>query len=161
MARSRCGASRSWQDAAPLHGAADGWRKLSIWGMGIAEADFTATVIRIRHNLDGRTKLQKLDREAGRRRTAGLQGHRVQVGATAHILQGGDNRPSTGLHSEFADFNNDGLLDLFIAKGNVEQMPDFAAFDPNNLLIGQWNGKFVEAGEGRRHSAEPKRSLAR
>jgi len=26
-------------------------------------------------------------------------------------------------------------------------MPDFAAFDPNNLLLGQWNGKFVEAGE--------------
>jgi hypothetical protein len=26
-------------------------------------------------------------------------------------------------------------------------MPDFAAFDPNNLLLGQWNGTFAEAGE--------------
>jgi hypothetical protein len=26
-------------------------------------------------------------------------------------------------------------------------MPDFASFDPNNLLLGQWNGKFAEAGE--------------
>ena len=26
-------------------------------------------------------------------------------------------------------------------------MPDFAAYDPDNLLIGQWNGKFVEAGD--------------
>ena len=26
-------------------------------------------------------------------------------------------------------------------------MPDFASFDPNNLLLGQWNGKFAEAGD--------------
>ena len=25
-------------------------------------------------------------------------------------------------------------------------MPEFAAFDPSNLLLGQWNGKFAEAG---------------
>ena len=35
----------------------------------------------------------------------------------------------------------------FIAKGNVEAMPDFAAFDPDNLLIQQWNGRFVEQGD--------------
>ena len=40
-----------------------------------------------------------------------------------------------------------GLLDLFIAKGNVEQMPDFAANDPDNLLIGQWDGGFAEGGD--------------
>ena len=26
-------------------------------------------------------------------------------------------------------------------------MPDFAAFDPNNLLLGQWSGKFAESGD--------------
>jgi hypothetical protein len=38
-------------------------------------------------------------------------------------------------------------LDLFIAKGNVAKMPDFAAADPNNLLLGQEDGTFVEAGD--------------
>ena len=70
------------------------------------------------------------------------------LGVTAHRpYSGEDLKPSTGWHSEFQDVNNDGLWDLFIAKGNVEAMPDFAAFDPDNLLIGQWNGKFVEAGD--------------
>ena len=40
-----------------------------------------------------------------------------------------------------------GLLDIFVSKGNLEQMPDFAAYDPSNLLLGQWNGKFAEAGD--------------
>jgi enediyne biosynthesis protein E4 len=43
--------------------------------------------------------------------------------------------------------NNDGVLDLFVAKGNVAKMPDFAAKDPNNLLLGQPDGTFVEAGD--------------
>ena len=28
--------------------------------------------------------------------------------------------PSTAWHAEFADVNNDGFIDLFVAKGNVE-----------------------------------------
>jgi hypothetical protein len=55
--------------------------------------------------------------------------------------------PSTGWHTEFQDFNNDGLLDLFIAKGNVDSMEDFAAYDPNNLLLQTIDGKFVESGD--------------
>src|SRR6185295_6684020 len=47
---------------------------------------------------------------------------------------GGDVRPSTAWHAQFEDVNNDGLLDLFVAKGNVSKMPDFAQNDPNNLL---------------------------
>jgi enediyne biosynthesis protein E4 len=43
--------------------------------------------------------------------------------------------------------NNDGLADLFIAKGNVDRMPDFAGKDPNNLLIQGADGKFVEAAQ--------------
>jgi hypothetical protein len=37
-------------------------------------------------------------------------------------------------------------MDLFVAKGNVEAQPDFAARDPNNLLVGQADGTFVEGG---------------
>ena len=36
---------------------------------------------------------------------------------------------------------------MFIAKGNVEQMPDFAEYDPDNLLLGGLDGQFVEVGE--------------
>jgi enediyne biosynthesis protein E4 len=43
--------------------------------------------------------------------------------------------------------NNDGRLDLFVAKGNVAKMPDFAALDPNNLFLGKADGTFVEAGD--------------
>jgi hypothetical protein len=43
--------------------------------------------------------------------------------------------------------NNDGLVDLFIAKGNVAKMPDFAMKDPNNLLLQGADGTFQESGE--------------
>src|SRR5690606_32715113 len=39
---------------------------------------------------------------------------------------------------------NDGRMDLFIAKGNVDQMPSNAIHDPNNLLIQQPDGRFTE-----------------
>ncbi|MBV8662968.1 MAG: CRTAC1 family protein, partial [Hyphomicrobiales bacterium] len=133
-----------------LYGRTDGWRHLSIFGMGIAEGDIDGSGFpQYALTSMGDTKLQKLDPdEAGRGDYPVYRDIAGELGATAHIpYAGGDKRPSTGWHSEFADFNNAGLLDLFIAKGNVAQMPDFAAFDPNNLLLGQWNGKFVEAGD--------------
>ena len=40
---------------------------------------------------------------------------------------GGDPLPSTAWHPEFQDVNNDGLVDLFVSKGNVEAQQDFAA----------------------------------
>jgi len=135
-----------------LFGPADGWRKFSIFGMGIAAADLDGDGYPVYALTSmGDTMLQKLDDDArGDPASAAPVYHDIafERGATAHRpYTGGDLKPSTGWHSEFADFNNDGLLDLFIAKGNVEQMPDFAAFDPNNLLLGQWNGKFAEAGD--------------
>ncbi|MEQ9571974.1 MAG: FG-GAP-like repeat-containing protein, partial [Nitratireductor sp.] len=94
----------------------------------------------------GDTKLQKLSEEADEDEPAYVD-IAFEKGATAHRPYASDDlKPSTGWHSEFADLNNDGLLDLFIAKGNVERMPDFAAVDPDNLLLGQWDGTFVEAG---------------
>jgi hypothetical protein len=95
----------------------------------------------------GDTRLQVLDKDFDSDRPI-YRDIAYDKGATAHRPYTGDDlKPSTGWHSEFADFNNDGLLDLFIAKGNVEQMPDFAAFDPDNLLLGQWSGRFAEAGD--------------
>jgi hypothetical protein len=59
---------------------------------------------------------------------------------------GGDTRPSTAWHTQFEDVNNDGLVDLLVVKGNVAEMPDFAAVDPNNLLLQKDDGTFLEAG---------------
>jgi hypothetical protein len=55
--------------------------------------------------------------------------------------------PSTAWHPEFADVNNDGWIDLFVSKGNVEAQADYAAQDPSNLLIGQPDGTFIEGAE--------------
>ncbi len=69
-------------------------------------------------------------------------------GVTAHRpFIGEDLKPSTAWHTQFEDFNNDARADLFIAKGNVAKMPDFAARDPNNLLLQGFDGKFVEAAD--------------
>ncbi|MBI1418897.1 MAG: hypothetical protein GC146_16925, partial [Limimaricola sp.] len=46
--------------------------------------------------------------------------------------------------AQFGDIDNDGRADLFIAKGNVDQMPSNAIHDPNNLLMQQADGSFVE-----------------
>src|SRR5438874_13672791 len=65
----------------------------------------------------------------------------------AQPFTGGDARPSTAWHAEFADVNNDGLADLFIAKGNVTTDPDYAQRDPSDLLLGQADGTFREAAD--------------
>ena len=127
---------------------ADGWPHVVIWGMGIAEGDLDSDgTPEYALTSMGDTKLQKLDDEAD----AGSPVYRDiawERGATAHRPYAGkDLRPSTGWHDEFADFNNDSLLDLFIAKGNVEAMGDFAQADPDNMLLGQWDGRFAEAGD--------------
>ena len=52
-------------------------------------------------------------------------------GVTAHRpFAGGDVLPSTAWHAEFADVNNDGFPDLFVAKGNVEAEEGYATRDP-------------------------------
>ena len=137
-----------------LYSRADGWRHLSIYGMGIAEGDLDGSGYpQYFLTSMGDEKLQKLDPDEGGRGEAPVYRDIAgEVGVTAHIpYAGGDKRPSTAWHAEFADFNNDGLSDIFVSKGNLEQMPDFAAYDPSNLLLGQWNGKFAE---GRRRSGD-------
>jgi hypothetical protein len=69
-------------------------------------------------------------------------------GITAHRpYVGGDIHPSTAWHAQFADVNNDGRADLFIVKGNVSSMPEFAILDPNDLLLQEPDGHFTEVGQ--------------
>ncbi len=128
--------------------ATEGWRALKIWGMGIAQADLNSDGYpEYAITSMGDTMLQTLDEEAEEERPV-YRDMAFEKGTTAHRpYTGGDERPSTGWHSQFADFNNDTNLDLFIAKGNVEVMPDFASFDPDNLLLGGFDGKFHEEGD--------------
>ncbi|MCP3056107.1 FG-GAP-like repeat-containing protein [Aurantimonas marianensis] len=125
---------------------ADGWQHLTIWGMGIAEGDIDGDgTPEYALTSMGDTKLQFLDREFEDAPT--YRDEAYQRGATVHRPYKDDaGKPSTGWHAGFADFNNDTALDLFIAKGNVEAMPDFAAYDPDNLLMGGFDGRFTERG---------------
>lgn len=127
---------------------AQGWKPLRIWGMGIAEADLDQDG-HPEYALSsmGDTMLQTLDPEAeGERPT--YRDVAFEKKMTAHRpYTGTDLKPSTGWHTQFGDLNNDTHLDLFIAKGNVEAMPDFAAYDPDNLLMGTPDGKFHEQGD--------------
>jgi enediyne biosynthesis protein E4 len=144
------GQEQLWQlapGAAPkLYTAEQGWKPLQIWGMGIAS-----------HDLDGDgypevfltsmsdNKLQQLESGAAQPSYRDIAFKR---GATAHRPYiGGDVHPSTAWHAQFADVNHDGLADLFIVKGNISAMPDFAAQDPNNLLLQRADGTFAEAGQ--------------
>lgn len=141
------GTEQLWhmEDLPRLYGPEEGWKPLKIWGMGIASADVTG---------DGYPDYfltsmadQKLQTLAGDPSKATFKDVAFARGATAHRpYTGGDLRPSTGWHAEFQDVNDDGILDLFVAKGNVSEMPDFAQKDPNNLLLGSAEG-FVEAGD--------------
>ena len=129
------------------HTVADGWRDLVIWGMGIAQADLDGDG-RPEYALTsmGDTMLQSLDANAGTDQPV-YRDIAFESGTTAHRPYLGDNsKPSTGWHAQFADVNNDAVLDLFITKGNVERMPKFAEFDPDNLLLGLANGRFSEQG---------------
>jgi hypothetical protein len=125
---------------------AEGWRRMQIWGMGIASADLTDDGYpEVYLTSQGDNKLQTL---ADGPAQPTYEDIALERGATAHRpYAGGDVLPSTAWHAEFADVNNDGYLDLFVAKGNVEAQPEFATRDPSNLLIGQADGTFVEGAE--------------
>lgn len=122
-------------------GARDGWSGPKLWGMGIATRDLDG---------DGRDEvmltsmgdqLLQIARPDGTYAAAPYE-----IGTYAqrpHV--GDDGRPSTGWHAEFGDVDNDGRDDLFIAKGNVDQMPGLAMRDPNNLLMQRSDGTFREA----------------
>ncbi len=143
----RDGQEQLWRmgDSEPpaLYSEEDGWQRVNIWGMGIASQDlgddgYPETYLtsmfgnRLETLADGPT--QPLFRNI-----AGERG--VDSGRP---VAGDDERPSTSWHPEFKDVNNDGRVDLFVSKGNLDAMPDRANADPSSLLLGAPNGRFVE-----------------
>jgi len=133
-------------EAPKLLTPADGWKVLRIWGMGIASYDLDG---------DGYPEYFLTSMADNKLQTLTSPGPKADYkdvafakGVTAHRPYTGDDlRPSTAWHPQFEDVNNDGLVDLFIAKGNVDVMPDFAMRDPDNLLLQGADGKFVESGD--------------
>jgi enediyne biosynthesis protein E4 len=117
----------------------DGWPRISLWGMGIASHDITGNGLPdVMLTSMGDQLLQFNTGE-------GFTNAPFSIGTYAQRpFIGDDGRPSTGWHAEFGDIDNDGRADLFMAKGNVDQMPSNAMRDPNNLLIQQPDGTFVE-----------------
>ncbi|XKD83329.1 CRTAC1 family protein [Algirhabdus cladophorae] len=142
----RGGSEQLWSMAATprLYGQADGWRDYSLWGMGIASRDLTGDGLpEIYLTSMGDQKLHSLTSTT----EPSYENAPYGKGITAHRpYTGGDGRPSTGWHVAFGDVQNDGYDDIFVTKGNVEQMPVAAMQDPNNLLLGQQDGNFVEGG---------------
>ena len=128
-----------------LYTERDGWQRLVIWGMGIAGYDLTGDGRpEVYVTSQGDNKLQTLADGSGRPTYRDIA---IQRGVTAtRPYAGGDPLPSTAWHPEFQDVNDDGYVDLFVSKGNVDAQPDFASKDPSNLLLGQADGTFVEAG---------------
>jgi hypothetical protein len=123
-------------------GTAEGWPRVSLWGMGIASRDITGDGVPEVMSTSMGDQLLQIWQDGGYVAAPYDLGTYAQ---RPHL--GDDGRPSTGWHAEWGDVDNDGRDDLFIAKGNVDQMPGNAAKDPNNLLVQGPDGRFVEASE--------------
>ncbi|MCY4180646.1 MAG: CRTAC1 family protein [Litoreibacter sp.] len=137
----RGGSEQMWSMPDLVLETGAGWEPISIWGMGIASQDLTG---------DGRPEVVLTSMGDQLMQIASANGYEAapfEIGTYAQRPHtGGDGRPSTGWHAEFGDVDNDGHVDLFIAKGNVDQMPGMAMQDPNNLLMQRPDGSFVERG---------------
>ena len=136
--------------APALYTDSEGWKLLRIWGMGIASYDLNADGYPdyfLTSMADNKLQILAAVPQDGPPKP-GYNDVAYAKGVTAHRpYTGGDWHPSTAWHAQFEDVNNDGLADLFVAKGNVAKMPDFAMKDPNNLLLQTSDGKFQEVGE--------------
>jgi hypothetical protein len=126
-----------------LYTGEEGWQSLQIWGMGIASQDLTGDGLpEVFLTSQSDNKLQTLADGPARPDYTDIA---LSRNALAHSPYAGDvGSASTAWHPEFEDVNNDGYMDLFISKGNIEVQPGYADRDPNNLLIGQPDGTFVE-----------------
>lgn len=141
----RGGSEQLWamEQTPRLYTESDGWVRFNLWGMGIASRDLTG---------DGRPEVylssmgdQRLQEPVPDAPGPTYRDVPYGRGTTAHRPHTGDDgRPSTGWHIAFGDVDNDGRDDVFIAKGNVDQMPDLAHEDPNSLLWQAPDGSFAE-----------------
>jgi hypothetical protein len=134
------------REAPSLYTADDGWVNVQVQGMGIASYDVTGDgypEIFLASQADNRLQTLAAGPSRPTYRDIGL---RRGVNA-AQPFTGGDGRPSTAWHAEFADVNNDGLMDLFVSKGNVSEQADYAQKDPSDLFLGQPDGTFREVAD--------------
>jgi hypothetical protein len=129
-----------------LYTSDDGWVSMQIFGMGIASYDITGDGypdVFLTSQADN--KLQTLAAGPGQPTYRDIA---LKRGVTAaRPFSGGDVLPSTAWHPEFQDVNNDGFIDLFISKGNVNAQPDYAQKDPSDLFLGQPDGTLTEAAD--------------
>ena len=124
----------------------DGWMPLRIWGMGIASQDLTGDGMpEVFLTSQGDNKLQVL---ADGPSQPTYEDIALDRGVTAHKPSvGGQALPSTAWHPAFEDVNDDGFLDLYVSKGNVDAQEGYATEDPSDLFLGQPDGTFVNATE--------------
>jgi hypothetical protein len=127
-----------------LYGHDEGWRSVSIWGMGIASQDLTGDGLpEVYLTNIGSNRLETLAGD-GAQPTYDDIAHARGVTATTPVV-GRPVNPSTSWHPEFDDVNNDGHMDLYISKGNVDAIPDNAQIDPSELFLGRPDGTFLRA----------------
>jgi enediyne biosynthesis protein E4 len=143
------GQEQLWRIAATeaprLYTAAEGWLPLNLEGMGIASYDVTGDGYpEVYLTTQGANHLQSLTAGPSHP-TFGDIGLKRGLNVTRPFTGPDTTLPSTAWHDEFADVNNDGFIDLFVAKGNVTDQPDYARTDPSNLLLGGPDGTFREA----------------
>lgn len=127
-----------------LYSREDGWRKVQLYGMGIASQDLTEDGIpEVYLTSIGSNRLESLVGEPDRPTYEDTAYDRGITLTTPLIGRPID--PSTSWHPEFDDVNNDGRMDLYVSKGNVDEVPGNAMKDPSELLIGQPDGTFRRA----------------
>lgn len=131
-------------EAPTLYTEADGWQKLVIWGMGIGSVDLTGDgKPEVYLTSQGDNKLQTLVEDA-----TGPTYEDIALARgvnAAKPVDGKDPFPSTAWHPAFEDVNNDGLVDLFLTKGNVEKQDGYARKDPSQLFLQAADGTFAES----------------
>jgi hypothetical protein len=129
-----------------LYTADDGWVAYRLQGMGIASYDVTGDGYPdVYLTSQGANVLQALTSGAS---APTFRDIALKRGISAtRPFTGGDPLPSTAWHPEFQDVNNDGFIDLFISKGNVDAQADYATRDPSDLFLGQPDGTFVQGAD--------------
>ena len=120
---------------------------MQIWGMGIASQDLTGDGLpEVYLTSQGDNKLQSL--ASGPTQPAygdiALAPRRHRVPAL-HGRRRAARRPP-GIPSSRTSTTT-ACIDLFVSKGNVGEVPDYAMRDPSNLFLGQPDGTFAEGAE--------------